>query len=1042
MQNRPCLLLGVLLGMAFQLEAQSSTVYTEPNLAYHRGIELFNQGLFGLAQQELETAILGLRPVNEPEWQEVKTSAALHYVRCAVRLDQPDAEKRALDFLRDQVPDPIAGQAALEIGDHYFNKKAYPKALVYYEMAPATGATRDELRFKTGYSYFVTKKFAAAKSIFGSLKEQPKSKFMEEATYYYGCCCFYEKRYEDAQKAFQRCESFKKYELVVPYYLTQILFARNQIDEVIRYGVPKANIKEMRNQAEISQLVGQAYFQKEDYTNAQKYLEFAAKMNATFDASSFYQLGFAQYKNGFYKQAIENFVQLSKKDSLLGQNALYHLGDSYLKTNNKMAARNAFGQASSVKYNPSIQEAALMNYAKLSWELKQDRDALKAFQQFSPNSPYYDEAQALMGEVYLNTRDYDRAVAALESVKNRSTRLNEIYQKVTYLRGLQLYQTNQKSEASRFFNKSIDYPIDRRILTLCSYWLGTMAHEEGQYDKSIQQLRAFLQQAGKYNDLPEESSLPMGNYVQGYNYLKKKDYDSAFDHFKSCVDGIKKNSSKINNSNISSGVLGDAFLRAGDCLLAQQLYTQALSYYNEAISKKSGEFEYAIFQKGMIQGLQDNHQEKIKTLESLVTNYPNSTQVDEALFQIGITYLTKLNNTSQSAAAFKKIVQEFRGRSKLIASSLNYLGYLSYNQGDRNAAIQHFKQVFSNNPTQAEAELAEGRLRDIYAEKNQIDEFVAFIESIPGRKISDVGRDTLTFHAAEYHFNVEDYQKAIDGFNNYLLKYPNGRESVKAYYLRGESNLQLQKNNEALKDYIAVTNRGASLYFPAAAETGARLAMNPIKDYSRALELGKKWEESATNTQSRFDAQLLLMEAAFLSNNSTAGQEYANKVVQSNLGTSEQQAKAHLFLGKIAYNRGDLSTAMTSFQKVTRLSQSESMAEGYHYILRVLFDQRKYDDVEALLETATLESAGQDDWIARNYLIAADASAKKGDVQNAKIILESILEGYTGGAPDILSTARQKYIELGGIPTDDPTPQSRSIPKPGKVEVLELETGN
>ena len=162
MQIRPCLLLGVLLGMAFQLEAQSSTVYTEPNLAYHRGIELFNQGLFGLAQQELETAILGLRPVNEPEWQEVKTSAALHYVRCAVRLDQPDAEKRALDFLRDQVPDPIAGQAALEIGDYYFNKKAYPKALVYYEMAPATGATRDELRFKTGYSYFVTKKIGRA----------------------------------------------------------------------------------------------------------------------------------------------------------------------------------------------------------------------------------------------------------------------------------------------------------------------------------------------------------------------------------------------------------------------------------------------------------------------------------------------------------------------------------------------------------------------------------------------------------------------------------------------------------------------------------------------------------------------------------------------------------------------------------------------------------------------------------------------------------------------------------------------------------------
>jgi len=133
---------------------------------------------------------------------------------------------------------------------------------------------------------------------------------------------------------------------------------------------------------------------------------------------------------------------------------------------------------------------------------------------------------------------------------------------------------------------------------------------------------------------------------------------------------------------------------------------------------------------------------------------------------------------------------------------------------------------------------------------------------------------------------------------------------------------------------------------------------------------------------------------------------------------------------------------MTSFQKVTRLSQSESMAEGYHYTLKVLFDQRKYEEAETLLEKANLESAGQDDWIARNFLIAADISAKKGDVQDAKYILESIMENYTGDAADILSSARQKYIELGGIPPGDPTPQSRSIPKPGKVEVLELETGN
>jgi TolA-binding protein len=323
-----------------------------------------------------------------------------------------------------------------------------------------------------------------------------------------------------------------------------------------------------------------------------------------------------------------------------------------------------------------------------------------------------------------------------------------------------------------------------------------------------------------------------------------------------------------------------------------------------------------------------------------------------------------------------------------------------------------------------------------------MDEYVAFIESIPGRKVSDIGRDTLTFHAAEYHFNAGDYLKAIEGFNNYLLKYPNGRESTTAYFLRAESYRSIQKNAEALKDYIAVTNRGNGRYFSIAAEMGAGLAMNVVKDYSRALELGKLWEESSQSTQSRFEAQLLLMEAAFLSKNTTAGQEYANKVVKSNLGTSEQQAKAYLYLGKIAYQRGELTSAMPSLQKAIQLSQTESMAEAYHYVCKILYDQNKYNEAETMLENAAQASAGYDDWIARNYFISADISTKRGDVNSAKLILESILENYTGNAPDILSTARQKYLELGGIPANDPTPQSRSIPKPSKVDVLELETGN
>jgi tetratricopeptide (TPR) repeat protein len=228
----------------------------------------------------------------------------------------------------------------------------------------------------------------------------------------------------------------------------------------------------------------------------------------------------------------------------------------------------------------------LFNYAKLSYELKYDRDALQALQQIKPGSKHYEDAQALMSEVFLNTRDYDRAIATLEGVKNPTPKLKETYQQVTYLRGLQLYQSNQQDEARRYFNKSLGNPLNKRTAALCSFWLGAISNEKGEYNFSKNHISSFLTQAKTYNDLPDESSLMMGQYIQGYNFLKLEDYPNALTNFKASVDGIKRNLTRIESEQIKSGVLGDATLRAGDCHFKRNQYKEALSYYDEAISKK------------------------------------------------------------------------------------------------------------------------------------------------------------------------------------------------------------------------------------------------------------------------------------------------------------------------------------------------------------------------------------------------------------------------------------------------------------------------
>ncbi len=1000
------------------LSAQETTVFTEANLAYKRGLELYDQGVFGLAQKEFNTANELMRPVNEPEWKEFKTQSALYYAKCAVRLEQPEAEVLVVDLLRQEAPAPVAGQAALEIGDYYFNKKEYQAALTYYDMAPnATGAARDELAFKKGYSHFYAKNFRVARQWFASIKDNARGEWYFPANYYYGCCMFADQRYEDAAAAFSRCESSNQYGKLIPYYLCQIYFARKQYDQVIAYGAPKAKDNALKEREKINQLVGKAYFEKKDFRSALPYLEFAAKNGASLTPGDYYQLGYAQYQNGFYKQAIDNFEQLTKQDSLLGQNGLYHLGDCYLRTNNKFAARNAFGQAADLPLDLSVRDDALFNYAKLSYELKFDRDALNALQRIPPNSPNYADAQSLMSDIFLNTRDYDRAIATLESVKNRNAKLDATLQQVCYLRGLQLYQNNDKDQARQLFNRALDFPIDKRTAALCSYWMGVIAHENMEYVISKGHISAFLSHASAYKDLPEESSVMMGQYVQGYNFIKLDDYTGALTNFKNAVDGLTRNRAMIKSEQISRSVLGDATLRAGDCHFKRNQYREAQEYYNNAINQRFEGFEYAMYQKALIRGLQGAPVDKIVVLEELVSKFPQSQYADEALFQIGITY-QEIQRLDQAVPPLRRLATDFRGRSALVNQALLRLGLIAYNQGNTKDAADYYKQVFFNNPDNQESKDALEVLHEIYVKDlNRPEEYFSFLETIPGAgyKISSDSRDSVTFASAEIQYNNNRFVQAIEGFTAYLSKYSNGRYVVPAYYYRAESYSTevINRYDLAVKDYAAVVNRGPGKFFAKSAEKAAYIAAD-LKDYTLALEMARRWEEAAVSDNSRLAAQIMIVETAFSMKNAPLVNDYARRILNSRLASNDQLARAHYYIGKTAYEQGNDQAATAALRTVTQLSTAEIMAESYHLLAQILFRQRRYAEAESLITDGNKAGAGYNDWIARNLILLSDVFLAVGDKNSASAALEAVIENYRGNDPEILTVARQKYSQIRG----------------------------
>lgn len=1044
---KKCALILVMTAFTYWVNAQQTTVYTEANLSFNQGMEYFEEGLFGKARHSFEETIELLRPVNEPKAELLRKKAELNYAKCAIQLELPDGEKLILDFIRKYDPDPIANQALIDVANYYYNARDYEKAIAYYERVPTAGMSREqksEVKFRTGYAYFVKKRFDQAKINFREVRNF-ENKYFAPTNYYLGLTYFFEGNYSEAAKLFRTVDSAPRYQPHIPFYLTQIYFAEARYNELIAYAEPNINDPGVRKKKEIRQLLGQAYFELGDYNQALEHLVHYAENTGSLRQEEFYQLGYTQYQTGDFNGAIRSFKELDGINTELGQHAMFFLADCYLKLGQKSSARSAFGKAKRLDYDGEIKEEAQFNYAKLSYELKDPREAIAALQEFGPTSKYYNEAQTLMSEIFISYRDYQQAIRIIESLpaSAMTPRIQESYQKVTFYRGLQLIQesarnSNALNEAQAYFDKSLQYPIDPLIKAQAVYWTADIFHKQEQFNTSIRWTDQFLTLAKPLTGLPDEASIFTANYLQGYNYLKQKNYTAAVGYFREAADGIQRNYNFIRNEQLRNEILGDATLRTGDSYFKRNLYNDAIRYYNRAIDGRYDNYVYAIYQKALIEGLRGRTTEKILSLETLVDDYPNSEYADDALLSLGST-LQEIGQLNRAVAPLQRLVRDYRGRSLLVNQGLIKLGLISYNLNNLDGAISYYKQVFSNNPTASEANLALAALEEIYVDDlGQPDDFFAFLETIPGYKLDNFGRDSIKFQAAESQFENGNYDRAVNNYSSYLGEFPNGRFIINAHYHRGESYSVLRQYSNALADYEWVVNRGQSVYYMKALEKAAIIAYNHEQNFAKSFDLYQKLEQSATSDDMRFEAQLGGLRSAYRINRTDAVYDLAGKVATNPNATQIQQSTANFYLGKIAFDRQEYDNALNYLEKVIANSDNEQTAEARYLKAYIIYLRRDLETAQTLLINANKESSAYPYWVAKSVILLSDVLAEKGDLYNARAALEALLENYTGDQ-ELVSQAQTKLAKLNGqiqqgsrLDTDLPTNQLE----------MENETGN
>src|SRR6202012_3815720 len=377
---------------------------------------------------------------------------------CALNLGNDDAESMFLRFIKEHPENPLAKLAYFQIGKSYFKQQKYTEALTWFDKVDAGdlgGSENVEFKYRKGYAYFATNDYKNAQLLFAEVKVK-HSPYTEDATYYFAYIAYLNKDYHLALVNFERLKNSKKYEDSYPYYITAVYFLDKRYADLLAYAIPIINSTHQQHETEMLRIIGASYFAKSDYDNAVRYYsrfqeEDGGKTQNTQDS---YEIGYTYYKVGNNGKAATELEKLVEGQDIYSQYGNYTLGDVFLKMNNKQSARNAFLVASKLNFDVKIQEDALYQYAKLSYELDFNSAALGATRLYLKNYPHSgrkEEVQILLGEELLNSHNYKEAVDILEPIQNKSESARIAYQKVTYYRGLEFYNERAFENAIGIF---------------------------------------------------------------------------------------------------------------------------------------------------------------------------------------------------------------------------------------------------------------------------------------------------------------------------------------------------------------------------------------------------------------------------------------------------------------------------------------------------------------------------------------------------------------------------------------------------------------
>lgn len=1007
-----CLLL--LLAINGQLlSAQKSEYFQDTERILKDGIDLYQKQLYGTAQTHFQDFLNQNNYVGKGSpTRYAVADANYYYAACAVELFQDDAENLMKNFIANYAESPKIALAHFHLGKIFFRKKDYENAIKELTSTDIYQLTKEqyiEHSFKLGYSYYMVKDYDNALMHFAKIKDE-KNLYQVAAIYYYAHICYLQQKYEVALQHFLLIKDEKKFSQIVPFYIAQIYFVQRKYQEVIDYATPIADTLKGPNTGIVRRILAESYFELKNYDQSVNYYNKVLEAGNNLDRIGHYKFGLASYFTKDYVTSADHLKNATSEVDSMSQSAYYYLADCLIKTDNKRLALDALHFAHSYEFDKPMAKEALMNFARLAYELGYDPyneaiDALNAFIQKYPTDPKLDEAYELLANIYLNTHNYKDALASIDKVKVKSTTLKMAEQRIYLYRGMEIFNSAQQSagieangvytEAIHHFEKAVEKNMDAQVAASAKFWMADSYYRQKNYSQSAIVFNEFL-------GTPSAKNLPNyndGYYNLGYCYFKQKDYNKALIEFQNFVGRAPYNDKKM----------GDGYVRVADCYFMAKNYKKAIESYEKAISLGSTASDYALLQKAVILGLDNRYGEKAVTLEKIMAEYPTSTYMEGAWYELGKTYLT-LNRPNDANTTFSKLVNE-KPNSSYRVKSMMQIALIYYNANNFREALGWFKQVVDEYPNTPYMTEAVGYIKKIYVELGDNDSWLSYASSI-NLSINAGEADSTAWDATESALKSNDCGRVIDAMGKYLQAYPRGIFSLDANHYKANCHIDKKEYTQAAVHLENIINNyGTNDY-----SQDALITLVEIYEYNKDdINLERTYqllEQSNPTTTLLKKARIGLMRIKFKLKKYNEALNYAQLVKSGGGLDAGQEQQANFIIGKSYFENGDYENALTPFKYFTTKTSSDYYPESMYSIAFIQYNKGLYKEAEKTLTKAVKYMGGQKDWLAKSFILLSDVYVQLDDLVQAKSLLQTVID--KAESQELKDLAQQKLDAIMG----------------------------